>query len=49
MFEVFAFSFISALIVTGFFILFVKVSGIEKLLIEKRYIEKQKSRKQEKL
>ncbi|SNZ07711.1 hypothetical protein SAMN06265182_0979 [Persephonella hydrogeniphila] len=36
MFEVFVFSFITALMITGFFILFVKISGIEKLLLETR-------------
>ncbi len=35
MFEIFAFSLITALIITGFFLLFVKISGIEKLLLKK--------------
>ena len=34
MFEIFAFSLITALMITGFFLLFVKISGIEKLLLE---------------
>ena len=42
MFEVFGFSFISALIITGFFLLFVKISGIEKLLLEKKAHNKEK-------
>ena len=42
MFEVFGFSFISALIITGFFLLFVKISGIEKLLLEKKCTDKEK-------